>query len=79
MFAARQLETSIVTDRSERAMEEVRRGLPGCLELYQVLGRMMLTVPQDVRRAGKAARPKKSGMRYEHAAAIVTEGLKHSS
>jgi hypothetical protein len=52
-------------------MEGVRRGfgLPGCLEFHQVLGRMMLTVPQDVRRARKAARPKKSGMRYEHAAA----------
>jgi hypothetical protein len=51
-------------------------GLPGCLELHQVLGRMVLTVPQDVRRAWKAARRKKSGMRYEHAAAIVAEGIK---
>src|SRR5215469_6533042 len=54
-------------------------GLPGCLELHQVLGRMMLAVPQDVRRAWKAARPKKSGMRYEHTAAIVTEGLKRGA
>lgn len=54
-------------------------GLPGCLELHQVLGRMMLTVPQDVRRAWKAARPKKSGMRYEHAAAIVAEGIKRGT
>jgi hypothetical protein len=46
-------------------------GLPGCLELPKVLARMMLTVPQDVRHAWKAARPKKSGMRHEHAAAIV--------
>jgi len=54
-------------------------GLPGCLELHQVLERMLLTVPQDVRRAWKAARPKKSGMRYEHAAAIVAEGLKRGT
>jgi hypothetical protein len=54
-------------------------GLPGCLELHQVLGRMMLTVPQDVRRAWKAARPKKSGMRYEHAAAIVAQGPKRGT
>jgi hypothetical protein len=39
----------------------------------------MLTVPQDVRRAWKAARPKKSGMRYEHAAAIVAEGIKRGT
>ena len=39
---------------------------------------MMLTVPQDVRRAWKAARPNKSGMRYEHAV-IVAEGLKRGT
>jgi hypothetical protein len=40
---------------------------------------MRLTVPQDVRRAWKAARPKKSGMRYEHAAAIVAEGIRRGT
>jgi integrase len=54
-------------------------GLPGCLELHQVLGLMVLTVPEDIRRAWKAARPKKTGMRYEHAAAIVAEGLKRGT
>jgi hypothetical protein len=54
-------------------------GLPGCLELHQVLGRMTLSVPQDIRRTWKAARPKKTGMRYEHAAAILAEGLKRGT
>jgi hypothetical protein len=48
-------------------------GLPGCLNLAQV--RMTLRVPQLVRRAWKAARPKKSAMTYDQAAAIVAEGL----
>jgi hypothetical protein len=50
-------------------------GLPGCLNLAQVLERMTLRVPQPVRRAWKAARPKKTAMTYDQAAAIVTEGL----
>jgi hypothetical protein len=40
---------------------------------------MMLTVPRDVRRAWNAARAKKSGMRCEHAAAIVAEGIKRGT
>jgi hypothetical protein len=36
---------------------------------------MTLRVPQPVRRAWKAARPKKTAMTYEQAAAIVAEGL----
>jgi hypothetical protein len=54
-------------------------GLPGCLEIHQVLGLMVRTVAEDIRRAWKAARPKKTGMRYEHAAAIVAEGLKRGT
>ena len=50
-------------------------GLPGCLNLAQVLERMTLRVPQPVRRAWKAARPKKTAMTYDQAAAIVAEGL----
>jgi hypothetical protein len=37
--------------------------------------RMTLRVPQLVRRARKATRPKKTGMTCDQAAAIVTEGL----
>jgi hypothetical protein len=36
--------------------------LPGCLDLAQVLERMILRVPQTVKRAWKAARPKTTGM-----------------
>lgn len=54
-------------------------GLPGCLELGQVLERMILSVPQATRRAWKAARPKKAGMSYEQAAAIVAEGLRRGT
>jgi hypothetical protein len=50
-------------------------GLPGCLELAQVLERMTLRVPKDVRTAWKAKRPKKVAMSYAQAAAIVAEGL----
>ena len=50
-------------------------GLPGCLNLAQVLERMTLRVPRLVRRAWKAARPKKTAMTYDQAAAIVAEGL----
>jgi hypothetical protein len=50
-------------------------GLPGCLNLAQVLERMTLRVPQPVRRAWKAARPKKTAMTCDQAAAIVAEGL----
>jgi len=44
-------------------------GLPGCLDLAQVLERMILRVPQTVKRAWKAARPKK----------IVAEGLRRGT
>ena len=54
-------------------------GLPGCLELAQVLERMTLRVPQAVRRAWKNARPAKAGMSCEQAAAIVVEGLKRGT
>jgi hypothetical protein len=50
-------------------------GLGGCLELAQVLERMTLRVPRDIRTAWKAKRPKKVAMTYDQAAAIVTEGL----
>jgi hypothetical protein len=50
-------------------------GLPGCLDLAQVLERMTLRVPRDVRTAWRAKRPTKVAMTYEHAAAIVAEGL----
>jgi len=40
---------------------------------------MILRVPQPVQRAWKAARPKKAGMTYEQAAAIVTEGLRRGT
>jgi hypothetical protein len=54
-------------------------GLPGCLDLADVLGRMTLRVPQQMRRAWKAARPKKAGMGYDQAAAIVGEGLRRGT
>jgi len=50
-------------------------GLPGCLELAQVLERMTLRVPRDIRAIWKAKRPDKVAMTYEHASAIVKEGL----
>jgi len=50
-------------------------GLPGCLDLAQVLERMTLRVPRDVRTAWRAKRPTKVAMTYDHAAAIVAEGL----
>ena len=50
-------------------------GLGGCLELTQVLERMTLRVPRDVRTAWKAKRPNKVAMTYDQAAAIVAEGL----
>jgi hypothetical protein len=54
-------------------------GLPGCLDLAQVLERMILRVPQTVKRAWKAARPKKTGMTYDQAGAIVAEGLRRGT
>ena len=50
-------------------------GLPGCLELAQVLERMTLRVPKDIRMVWKAKRADKLAMTYEHASAIVKEGL----
>jgi hypothetical protein len=50
-------------------------GLPGCIELAQVLERMTLRVPKDVKAAWKAKRQSKVAMTYEHASAIVAEGL----
>jgi hypothetical protein len=49
--------------------------LPGCLELAQVLERMTLRVPKQVRATWKVKRPDKVAMTYEHASAIVKEGL----
>jgi hypothetical protein len=54
-------------------------GLPGCLELAELLERMTLPVPEATRRAWKAARPKKAGMIYEQAAAIVAEGRRRGT
>jgi len=54
-------------------------GLPACLDLARVLERMTLRVPQPVRKAWKHARPKKLGMSYEQAAAIVAEGLRRGT
>lgn len=54
-------------------------GLPGCLELSQVLERMTLRVPKDVHRAWTSGRPTKAAMTYEHAAAIVAEGLQRGT
>jgi hypothetical protein len=50
-------------------------GLVGCLELAQVLERMTLRVPKNVRAASKAKRSRKVAMSYEQAAAIVAHGL----
>jgi hypothetical protein len=50
-------------------------GLAGCLELAQVLERMTLRVPKDIRAVWKAKRPPKLAMSYRQAAAIVAEGL----
>jgi hypothetical protein len=50
-------------------------GLAGCLDLAQVLERMTLRVPKDVRATWKAKRPRKVAMSYDQATAIVTEGL----
>jgi hypothetical protein len=50
-------------------------GLPSCLEMVQVLERMTLRVPKETQRVWKAKRPKKVAMAYEHAVAIVEEGL----
>jgi hypothetical protein len=50
-------------------------GLPGCLELAQVLDRMTLRVPSETRREWKASRPRKIAMTFDHAAAIVRAGL----
>jgi hypothetical protein len=50
-------------------------GLPGCLELVQVLERMTLRVPKETRTIWKAQQKKKIAMSYDHAAAIVAEGL----
>ena len=54
-------------------------GLPGCIELAQVLERMMLRVPKDVKAAWKAGRQDKVAMAYEHASAIVAEGLSRTT
>jgi hypothetical protein len=45
-------------------------GLVGCLELAQVLERMTLRVPKDIRATWKAKRPPKLAMSYEQAAAV---------
>jgi hypothetical protein len=50
-------------------------GLPGCLELVQVLERMTLRVPKETRTIWKAQQPRKIAMSYDHAAAIIAEGL----
>jgi len=50
-------------------------GLAGCLDLAQVLERMTLGVPKDVRRVWRATRAPKVAMTYAQAAAIVTEGV----
>jgi hypothetical protein len=50
-------------------------GLPGCLELAEVLNRMTLRVPADTRREWKASRPKKLAMTFDQAAAIVRAGI----
>ena len=54
-------------------------GLPGCLEVAQVLERMTLRVPKDVRATWKAKRPRKTPMSYEQASAIITEGLRRGT
>jgi hypothetical protein len=50
-------------------------GLTGCLELAQILERMTLRVPKDVQHAWTSKRPIKTAMTYDHAAAIVAQGL----
>jgi hypothetical protein len=50
-------------------------GLPGCIELVQILERMTFRVPGETRAIWKGAQPRKIAMAYEHAAAIVAEGL----
>jgi hypothetical protein len=50
-------------------------GLAGCLDLAQVLERVTLRVPKDVRRVWRAKRAPKVAMTYAQAAAIVTEGV----
>lgn len=54
-------------------------GLVGCLELAQVLERMTLRVPKDIRATWKAKRPPKLAISYEQAAAIVNEGLRRGT
>jgi hypothetical protein len=54
-------------------------GLPGCLELSQVLERMTLRVPKDIQQVWTSRRPTKAAMMYEHAAAIVGEGLRRGT
>jgi hypothetical protein len=54
-------------------------GLVGCLELAQVLERMTLRVPKDIRATWKAKRPPMLAMSYEQAAAIVKEGLRRGT
>jgi hypothetical protein len=50
-------------------------GLPGCLELVQILERMTFRVPKEIRTIWKAKQPRKIAMSYEHAAAIIAEGV----
>jgi hypothetical protein len=54
-------------------------GLPGCIDLAQVLDRMTLRVPRQTRMDWKASRPKKIAMTFEQADAIVTEGLRRGT
>jgi hypothetical protein len=54
-------------------------GLSGCLELSQVLERMTLRVPKDVQQAWTSRRPTKAAIMYEHAAAIIAEGLRRGT
>jgi hypothetical protein len=50
-------------------------GLPGCIDLVQILERMSFRVPRQTRTTWKAMQPRKVAMSYAHAAAIVAEGL----
>jgi hypothetical protein len=54
-------------------------GLPGCIELIQILERMTFRVSREVRAKWKASQPRKVAMSYDHAVAIVTEGLARGS
>jgi len=54
-------------------------GLAGCLDLAQVLERMTLGVPKDVRRVWRATRAPKMAMTYAQAAAVVTQGVKRGT